>query len=107
MPKEGRRFLVHANATNAVATASKAAEADRQHILRVVVASFSQAPTSAVTLTLREGSTTLATHYIAGVGPYVILLDGHRAATNTAVSAELAAGGAGVTGQVSLLGETL
>jgi hypothetical protein len=92
-----------ASASNATATATHPAEAGRSHHITTVLASFGGSATAR--LTVRDGATVIAEHFV--VNQTVIVLPAPRKATaGNAVSAELAAGGLGVTGSVTLLGFT-
>lgn len=89
---------------NALATATKAALAGRRHIVTAIIASYSGPKTGVVTL--YHGATPVLEHYIINAD-VVEIPDGLRnPAANQAVSAELEAGGSGVTGKVNLLGYT-
>lgn len=92
----------NASATNATATATHAAVADQRHVLTYVAASFDDSTAGAL-LTIKKGSDTEIEHYIHGADVIPLELRGEN---NEAVSAELAAGGSGVTGYVGIIGYT-
>lgn len=91
---------------NVEATATKAAQANRRHVITHVSASFSAAATKL--LQVKHGTTVVWEHYVVN-SEIVPLPDGVRNANeNEAVSAVLAASGAGGTvGKVNLAGYTL
>ena len=96
-------WVEYATATDAAATATRAAQAGRQHVVKAVTASFDQA--AVALLTLRDGATVVWQGYVHNQAA-VEFPSGVAATRGNAVSAELAAGGAGVTGAVALHGET-
>ena len=98
-------WMVVANATNDVATATKAAEAGNRHILSSVVASYDDETVAGnLTVTVTIGGSAVALVYTLLGGQQLVLE--LRADENTAVSAALAAGGASVDGNVAIIGET-
>jgi hypothetical protein len=95
-------WVATASATASTATASKSAStAGARHCITQVMASFSAA--SIALLTVKKGTDTVFTQYVhsADVIPLELMGD-----VNEAVSAELASGGGGVVGVVTLLGYT-
>lgn len=102
-----RPWTVTATATNALATATKAAVAGKRHYLTAVVASYGAA-TAAGLLQVKKGSTVILEHYLKDTLPFVLDLSKTPIETdeNEAVSAELAAGGVGAVGKVNLVGRT-
>lgn len=93
-----------AQATAAVATATHAAAAGRHHVLKRVEASYSASTTSGE-LTVSFGSTVVARKHIHGAGHIEFPILGYENPdANEAVSAELAAGGGGIVGDVTLHG---
>lgn len=92
---------------NALATATRAAEPGRRHVMTKIEASYSSSSTSGL-LVVRRGSTVIARKHIHGAGAMDLGDPGFVASTNEAVSAELSASGtAGVTGTVTVLGFTV
>ena len=92
-----------ARADNAIATATKAAEANSKHVITSIYAAFGGASTK--TLLIKEGVTTRITLDVVNS----LALEGLALefAAGAAVSAELAASGsAGVNGSVLLNGYT-
>lgn len=99
-------WVESANATADTATATKAAKTTGRHMVSTVAASFDDSTASAlltITVTIYGTSTTI-THYVHGaeVVPLEIIGD-----VDTAVSAALATGGAGVVGRVNIIGNTV
>jgi hypothetical protein len=98
-------WTAQGSATAAPATATKAAVAGQHHIITGVIASYSAA--TIALLTVKFGTTTVLERYIHNAAD-LLLPDGLRNPTaNEAVSAELAAGAAGVVGKVALTGRTI
>lgn len=99
-------FLETGSATNATATATKAASDDHHHVLRTIVASFSATPAVAALCQVKYGTTVVMEVYVSA--PVVIYLgEGHMNTTeNQAVSAELGAGGVAVLGKINISGFT-
>lgn len=95
-------FVATANATNALATATKAAVTGKTHYITGVSASYSAAAIG--TLQIKDGSTVIWEGSIHNQRD--VKFKGLRATTGNAVSAELAAGGAGVVGRVNIMGFT-
>jgi len=94
------------SAANSVGTVTRSAEAQRHHVVTKVDASFS-ASTSSAELTVSYNSVVIARKDIHGAGALDFGILGFENATvNTAVAASLAAGGAGVTGDVTMTGYT-
>lgn len=93
----------HAAATDGLATATRAASSGKNHYVTAIVASFSAA--SAAALTVKDGASSL---FVVDVhDSEVIPLERPLEITKgNAVSAELAAGGAGIDGNVTLIGYT-
>ncbi len=96
-------WVVKDSQVNALATATKAAATGQTHYITAVFAGYSGAATGL--LQIKDGATVVAEIYIVNAGvvslPYPI-----KATAGNAVSAELAAGGAAVTGKVNLAGFT-
>lgn len=90
------------SAVNATATATRAASVGSAHHLSAIVASFSGAATAL--LTIKQGATVLAEHYVVNAEVLPLPL---KIAADSAVSAELAAGGVGITGKVAIVGYTV
>lgn len=99
-------WSANANATNAIATATKAATSDGSaHVLTHVVAGFDDL-TITGTVTVKFGATT---KLVAPVGGGTLNLPLGRmwaADPDTLISAEISAGGSGKKGYVSILGFT-
>lgn len=91
------------SAVAALATATRAAEVGNRHSLVTVVASYSAAQIGL--LQIKRGATVEKEIYVHN---YLVLdlSSPLRGASGGAVSAELAAGAAGVTGKVSISGYT-
>lgn len=85
--------------TAALATATKAANANQAHKILRVHASYSAAQIG--TLTVKEGSTTVFTGAVHNQRDVEL---GYQGKANAAVSAELSAGAAGVIGRVHISG---
>lgn len=92
----------NATANNATATATHAAETDKNHKIGLVTASLSGTGNTA-TLTISEGSSTVVEMDVEGqvVVPFE---SEYKADKNTKVEASLTAGGSGVDGKVSIAG---
>jgi len=96
-------WIEKGSASNALAVASRAASGNGQtHYVTGVCASFSGAATAL--LQIKKGTTVIFEQYInnSQTIQFTIPLDGGTGA----VSAELAAGGSGITGKVNLIGFT-
>ncbi len=92
--------------TNAVATATRAAEASRHHVLMKCDASYSDS-TAAGEITISFGATIILRKHIHGAGAIDLgVLGLQNPDANEAVSASLAAGGAAVVGTINLVGYT-
>lgn len=86
----------------ALATATKAAQTNRRHVLCRVIASYSAAQIGI--LQVKNATTVVFEKYIHN-SDVVELPEGLRnLLANQAVSAELAAGAGGVTGKVEIMG---
>jgi hypothetical protein len=92
-----------AAAANSLAVASRPGEAGQSHHITTVLASFSGSATAR--LQIKDGGTVIAEHYVAN-GAVISLAAPRKATAGNQVSAELAAGGLGITGSVTLLGFT-
>lgn len=90
-----------ASATNATATATRAADPNHRHIIDFIYVSFSAA--AAALLTVKKGTDIVLEHYVHNAD---VLALGLRGDVNEAVSAELAAGGAAVVGKCNIIGRT-
>ena len=97
-------FLEYATDTNAVATATVAAESGSQHKVQGFLAGYSDATVSG-TVTLKFG---VVSQFVwPFTGSAQVLLPGPLvAADNEAVSVELSEGGEGKVGHVTLFGRT-
>lgn len=91
-------------ADNATATATKAADAGKSLYVDLILASFSGTGAVTAKLTLRDGATEVASHYVRDSD--AIRLNGYRITAGNSFSAELAAGGSGVIGNVVVLGHS-
>lgn len=91
--------------TNALATVTIAALANRRHQVVCVLGSFNAASPGRL-LNLKIGGVSKMKLYIHDSGG-VAFQDPIEVPVNTTVSLELAAGGAGVLGSVVLIGNTL
>lgn len=100
-------WIVTANATNATATASRAADANTtsRHYVASVSGSFSAAA-SGILMVLKQGSTEIGRWYVHNA-LHVVFESPVAIAPNTACSVELSAGGAAVVGAVDLCGYTI
>ena len=93
---------VVATASNSLATATASAAVGRHNVFLKCEASFSSSTASAL-LEIKFGSTVKYSKYIHGAGAADAGVLGHENPdANEAISAELAAGGSGVTGAVTL-----
>lgn len=99
-------WVAKGNATNAVATATKAAVPNAKHIVRGVTAGWVGTVTGTPLLTIKIGATAVFEWPCPQAGRNHAFFAGIPGAVNQAVSAELAAGGAGIVGYVTLDGET-
>lgn len=97
-------FLEYATDTNAVATATVAAESGSQHKVQGFLAGYSDA-TASGTVTLKFGVTSQLVWPFTG-SAQVLLPGPLAAADNEAVSVELSAGGEGKVGHVTIFGRT-
>lgn len=94
-------WVVNAEAVAGIATATKAAPSGgKKHVVTAVAASYSAAQIGLLTITI---GTKVIKHHV--INSDVLLLN-LFAPTDTAVSAALAAGAGGVTGEVNLMGYT-
>jgi len=99
---EGATPSVHEPAANTAAVITLAAEAGRRHVVRYLAWSYSAAPTGG-RLTVTDGGTNKLVVDITAAGQGSLnLTNGFQGAVNSAVVATLAAGGAAVTGKLSL-----
>jgi len=97
-------FIVKDKQTAALATATQAAQAGTRHYVLQVDASYSTSSTSGL-LQLKSGAALIAEKYIHGSGAFDFASEGLDAENvNEAVSAELASGGVGIIGTVTLMG---
>jgi hypothetical protein len=96
---------VHAPAANTAAVVTYAAVSDRRHGLSGIAWSYSAAPTNG-NLKVEDGSgTTVFSMDITAAGPGVVYFTPPKLGSlNTALIVTLAAGGASVSGKVSVLG---
>jgi hypothetical protein len=92
-----------AAAANSLAVATRPGEAGKSHHITTVLASFSGSATAR--LQIKDGGTVIAEHYVAN-GAIISLAAPRKATAGNSLSAELAAGGLGITGSVTLLGFT-
>ena len=93
------------SADNALATATKAAEAAKSHYITAIVASYSTAKTGL--LQIKDGAAVIAEHHIVN-SDMITLPTPIKITAGNAVSAELVASGtAGQTGKVNLIGYTV
>lgn len=96
-------WVEYATANAATATAARAAPTNgTRHIINYVVASYETSTTSGI-LTIKKGTTAVLLHMVHGGDVLPLEMMGN---TNEAVSAELASGGAGIDGYVSIHGLT-
>jgi len=89
--------------SNAVATATKAAITNKQHIVYSVDASFSA--TATILLQIKDGTTVVWEGYVYD-SREVTFPSGLAITKGAACSAVLAAGGVGITGKVTLHGRS-
>lgn len=95
---------VHEPAANTAAVVTYAAATDRQHVISGVAWSYNAAPTGGSLKVENGAGTTVFIMGITAAGPGVILFPVPKAgATDTAMVVTLAAGGAAVTGKLSVL----
>lgn len=103
-PRPG--WIARASADNALATASKAADGTRQHIVYGVTASFSTAAANKL-LTIKDGTTIVFQAYVTNALS-IVFERGIAMTPGGACSAELAASGTGgQSGDVNLHGVTV
>lgn len=98
-------WSVTSSVDNGAATASKAAQADRRHVLMSIEVSYSD-NTLTKLLTVKDGTTTLWTRYVTGN----ITITGVdiMGSINSLVSADIAASGTGgKVGVVTITGRTI
>lgn len=88
---------------NALATATKAAASQTRHVITFITASFSAAAIGL--LQVKKGADVVLERYVHNAAE-IELEAGIRGDDNEAVSAELAAGGAGITGKVTIGGHS-
>jgi hypothetical protein len=103
VPAPATWSALSAAASGTVATATRAGEAGKSHHITTVLASFSGE--ARAKLTVKDGAAVIAEHYVLSHA-VIPLPSPRKAAAGNAVSAELAAGGLGITGSVTLLGFT-
>ena len=96
-------WIVTDSKTNATATAAKAADASKQHIVKQLSASFSASTTAL--LQLKDGNTPVWEGYVVD-SAVIEFSEGIAITFGNACSAVLAAGGAGVVGKVNMHGIT-
>jgi hypothetical protein len=99
---------IHAPEANTAAVVTYNAVAGRQHVISGVAWSYDTDPTGG-NLQVEDGAgSTVFSVDITSKGPgFIPFPDGKRGSVNTAMVVTLAAGGAGVTGKVSVLGHGL
>lgn len=103
-PNDG--WVEKGTATNALATATKAAAAGKTHYLTGVYAIFGAAVGSGL-LQVKDGATVIAEFFAKDTVPAVLPFPRPiRITTGNAVSAELAAGGVSAVGKVNITGFT-
>lgn len=93
------------NQSNATATANKAAESGKQHIIESVDCSFSDNSVADKLLQVKDGADVAWSGYVTG-SREVTFPAGISITRGNAASAVLAAGGTGVTGIVNIHGRT-
>ena len=99
-------WIARASADNALATASKAAESGRQHIVYGVTAGFSGSASNKL-LTIKDGTTVVFTAYVTNQLA-IQFPRGIAITPGAACSAELNASGTGaMLGEVDLHGVTV
>jgi hypothetical protein len=92
------------SSANAIVTVTKAAAARRRHAIMTVDASYSSS-TASGELTVSFGGTIIGRKHVHGAGALDLGdLGMFNPDTNEAVSAELAAGGSGVIGDLTMSG---
>lgn len=95
---------VHAPAANTAAVVTYGAVTGRAHVVSGVSYSYSAAPTGG-NLQVKDGSDVILDLDISAAGEGAIYFDPPKKNTaGNAMSATLAAGGAGISGKVSVLG---
>lgn len=99
---------VHAPASNTAATLTKSAISGQYHVIRGVDVSYDTTPTGGGFTIQDVSGTTVYTIAIPAAGVYQLRFPVpiRSAIVNTAMIFTLAAGGAGVTGKLNLLGYT-
>lgn len=90
--------------TNAAVTATKAAKAGHAHVITAIFASLAATAEATLTVTLASGVTFEVEVYD---NASLYFEGGLRGGMNEAVSASLAAGGADIVGNVTLIGYTV
>ena len=90
---------------NAAATATHAAVAGKQYILKTLMASFDQ--TGGIgTVTLKDGVTTIGVIDVLGQGVAMNFGNGIAITSGALVSATLTAGGSNIAGHIIITGNT-
>lgn len=96
------------SATNATATATRAAAAGKNHVIYSASGSFSGSIATPVLMQIKDGSTVIWEDYIYDAKVMMpIFPRGLRITEGAACSAVLAAGGIGIVGKVNLHGATV
>lgn len=94
---------VHEPAANTAAVVTLAAETNTVHVLHAAHGGYDAAPTAGKLLTIAIGGSTVRAIPVAVAGPFSIKFPrGLRGTKNQALVVTLAAGGAGITGKVSI-----
>jgi hypothetical protein len=104
MAAQNADWQARGSATNALATATRAAEPGNRHSILSVTASYSAAQIGL--LQIKVGGSVVWERYIHNAADIDLDAGAIRGSNGAAVSAELAAGAAGVTGTVTLSGVT-
>jgi hypothetical protein len=97
-------WAVTGSALNALAAATKAGEVGKVHYISTVIASYSGAATGL--LQVKDGTNVIMAHYVVN-SSVISLPEPIKTTAGNAASAELADGGAGITGKVNLVGFTI
>lgn len=101
--RAGAATHLHAPAANTIAVVTLAATPGSGHAIGLVVAAFSATPAAGAVLTIAEGATTVFHAYIPAAGPHTIPFHAPLlGAAGAAVVVTLTAGGAGVSGSLSV-----
>jgi hypothetical protein len=104
-------WVVIGSEANGTTAATVAAATGKQHFPQKAVVSFSGQPATALTFTIKDGSTTIFQAEIPAAVTAPISFDFSRARIHgtitTALTGNLAAAGSGITGTIWMCGQTM